>query len=124
MSASRQKRMGVGCAGSGWVGWSGCVSGPARVYAPAVETVQLGEITCRSGELVLMDGGYLGLWSGERSPDEVGQTDDVPAVDLEVVGPDANAAARSFDRQSGRSPMSRRKPWPPSPPDGASLSKC
>ncbi len=49
-----------------------------------------------------MDGGYLGLWSGDRSPDEIDQPDAVPAVDLEIVGPDANAAARSFDRQAGR----------------------
>jgi hypothetical protein len=66
------------------------------------EVVALGEITCPSGELVLMDGGYLGLWSGSRSPDEVQQPDAVPAVDLEVVGLDADAAARSFNRQSGR----------------------
>ena len=66
------------------------------------ETVRLGEITCPSGELVLMDGGYLGLWSGDRSPDEIDQPDSVPAVDLEIVGPDAGAAARSFNRQSGR----------------------
>jgi hypothetical protein len=26
--------------------------------------VLLGEISCPSGELVLMDGGYLGMWSG------------------------------------------------------------
>ncbi|WP_412541776.1 hypothetical protein R8Z50_04280 [Longispora sp. K20-0274] len=61
------------------------------------ETVLLGEITCPSGELVLMDGGYLGLWSGDGVPH--GET---PAVDYEIVGPDAEAAARSFDRQSGR----------------------
>lgn len=61
----------------------------------------LGEVTCPSGQLVLMDGGYLGLWSGERAPENVRQPDDEPAVDFEVVGRDANAAARSFDRQSG-----------------------
>ncbi len=60
----------------------------------------LGSVTCPSGELVLVDGGYLGLWSGERSPDEVGASAGVAAVDFEVVGPDA--AARSFDHQAGR----------------------
>ncbi|WP_200211070.1 hypothetical protein [Micromonospora coerulea] len=66
------------------------------------EIVPLGEVTCPSGQLVLMDGGYLGLWSGDRAPEDVRQPDVVPAVDFEVVGRDADAAARSFDRQSGR----------------------
>jgi hypothetical protein len=66
------------------------------------ESVLLGEVTCPSGELVLMDGGYLELWSGDRSPDEVDGVKDLPASDFEIVGPDADAAARSFDRQSGR----------------------
>ncbi len=61
----------------------------------------LGSVTCPSGQLVLVDGGYLGLWSGERSPDEVAEPGGVAAVDFEVVGPDADLAARSFDRQSG-----------------------
>lgn len=60
------------------------------------ESVPLGEITCPSGELVLMDGGYLGLWSGDGAPDTAS------AVDFEIVGADAEAAARSFDRQPGR----------------------
>jgi hypothetical protein len=34
----------------------------------------LGEITCPSGELVVMDGGYLGLRSDERSPEEMENT--------------------------------------------------
>jgi hypothetical protein len=66
------------------------------------EIALLGEVTCPSGELVLMDGGYLGLWFGNRIPDDVRQPDVAPAVDFEVVGRDADAAARSFDRQSGR----------------------
>jgi hypothetical protein len=65
------------------------------------ESVLLGEITCPSGELVLMDGGYLGLWSGERSPDETAEPGTVAAADFEIAGRDAHAAARSFDRQSG-----------------------
>jgi hypothetical protein len=66
------------------------------------ESVFLGEITCPCGQLVLMDGGYLGLWSGSRPPEEVRAPDIPPSVDFEVVGPDAEAAARLFDRQSGR----------------------
>ncbi|ONI91133.1 hypothetical protein ALI22I_10260 [Saccharothrix sp. ALI-22-I] len=68
----------------------------------AVDDVELGSATCPSGHLVLVDGGYLGLWSGDRSPDEVGGPGGVAAVDFEVVGPDADTAARSFDHQSGR----------------------
>jgi hypothetical protein len=70
--------------------------------ATVAEIVLLGEVTCPSGQLVLMDGGYLGLWSGDRAPEDVRQPDIEPAVDFEVVGRDAGAAARSFDRQSGR----------------------
>ncbi|MEU4690282.1 hypothetical protein [Actinoplanes sp. NPDC023714] len=66
------------------------------------ESVLLGEITCPSGELVLMDSGRLGLWSGELSPDETAEPGTVAAADFEIAGPDALAAARSFDRQSGR----------------------
>lgn len=61
----------------------------------------LGEVACPSGELILMDGGYLGLWSGDRSPEETRGPDAVAAVDFEIAGRDAEAAARSFDRQSG-----------------------
>jgi hypothetical protein len=57
------------------------------------DEVLLGEITCPSGALVLLDGGYLGLWSGERTGGR--------AVDFEVHGPDAAAAARTFDRGPG-----------------------
>jgi hypothetical protein len=64
--------------------------------------VTLGEITCPSGELVLMDGGYLRLWSGDRAPAQQRPDDIPPAVDFEIVGTDADVAARSFDRQAGR----------------------
>jgi hypothetical protein len=83
----------------------GKAAGPReRVVECAIvaETLVLDEITCPSGELVLMDGGYLGLWSGDRAPEEVRGEDIPPAVDFEVVGRDADAAARSFDRQPGR----------------------
>ena len=62
----------------------------------AVE-VALGEVTCPSGQLVIMDGGYLELWSGDRVPDD----EERPATDFAIVGPAAEAAADSFDRQTG-----------------------
>jgi hypothetical protein len=76
------------------------------------EIFELGQITCPSGELVLMDGGYLGLWRGNGSPstldpadlgidDPALATDIRDALDFEVVGPDAAQAARTFDRQPG-----------------------
>ncbi|GAA3782607.1 hypothetical protein [Streptomyces chiangmaiensis] len=83
---------------------------------------ELGDITCPSGELVIVDAGHLGLWSGVRSPADIDPgsfgiddpsvaADVLHAVDLEITGPDAEAAARSFDRQPGRAlydiPVSR-----------------
>jgi hypothetical protein len=76
------------------------------------KVVQLGHVTCPSGQLVVVDGGYLSGWSGDRSPAEVDPivlgVDDpalaremTGAVDFEITGPDASAAARSFDRQPG-----------------------
>ncbi|MFD7257928.1 hypothetical protein [Streptomyces sp. NPDC059874] len=76
------------------------------------EIVMLGEISCPSGTLVVVDGGHLGVWSGERSPAEIdpallGVDDPAMAaevlnsVDFAVVGPDASAAARTFGRQPG-----------------------
>lgn len=35
------------------------------------EGFKLGEIRCPSGTLVVIDGGHLGAWSGERSPAEI-----------------------------------------------------
>jgi hypothetical protein len=64
------------------------------------DVVELGKITCPSGQLVLTDGGYLSLWLGDRRPEDVPARPG-PAVDIGIVGPDANAAARSFDRQPG-----------------------
>ncbi|MGW2541480.1 hypothetical protein ACWC5I_11535 [Kitasatospora sp. NPDC001574] len=76
------------------------------------EIFELGRITCPSGDLVIIDGGYLGMWSGDESPagidpeqlgvhDLTTADDIVRAVDFAIVGPDAEAAARSFDRQPG-----------------------
>ncbi|MEU4406396.1 hypothetical protein AB0F88_17885 [Streptosporangium sp. NPDC023963] len=79
-----------------------------RTDAPTL----LGSITCPSGQLVIADTGYLGSWSGSAPPvaDELALSAvDDPALresiraaaDLAVAGPDAESAARSFDRQSG-----------------------
>lgn len=76
------------------------------------EIFRLGEISCPSGILVVVDGGHMGLWSGERSPAEIDPAllgiddtataaDVLNSVDFAVVGPDASAAVRSFDRQPG-----------------------
>jgi hypothetical protein len=76
--------------------------------------VQLGEITCPSGDLVVMDGGYLGIWSGDRSPaavdaalvgidDPATAADIRGAIDFEIVGSDAVAAAEFLaQRQPGQ----------------------
>ncbi|MDH6451105.1 MULTISPECIES: hypothetical protein [unclassified Streptomyces] len=76
------------------------------------EIFELGDISCPSGILVVIDGGHLGLWSGERSPaeidpallgiDDAAVADDVlGAVDFAVVGPDAAAATVGFGRRPG-----------------------
>ncbi|WP_433796154.1 hypothetical protein [Actinoplanes sp. CA-252034] len=59
--------------------------------------VVLGEVTCPSGHLVITDGGYLEMWSGDRVPDD----EEHPATDFEIIGPDAEEAAETFDRQTG-----------------------
>src|ERR1043166_6067454 len=43
-----------------------------------------------------MDGGYLGLWSGDRIPLDL----DAQWVDAEIVGPEAEAAAEAFHRET------------------------
>ncbi|WP_209439755.1 hypothetical protein [Streptomyces flavochromogenes] len=61
---------------------------------------------------MLIDGGYLGLWSGDRSPADIDPVslgiedpavaaDVTGAIDFVVTGPDAVDAVRSFDRQPG-----------------------
>ncbi|MFI9771193.1 hypothetical protein ACIHJG_30590 [Streptomyces sp. NPDC052415] len=76
------------------------------------KTFVLGTINCPSGTLVIIDGGYLGLWSGDRSPADIDPAslgiedpamaaDVASAVDFVVTGPDAFAAVRTFDRQPG-----------------------
>ncbi|MGW6013550.1 hypothetical protein [Streptomyces sp. NPDC055210] len=77
------------------------------------EIYGLGEITCPSGQLVIVDGGHLGMWSGEGSPalvdpgafgvQEPAVAADVgAATDFLITGPDADTAAHSFGRQPGR----------------------
>jgi len=72
----------------------------------------LGEITCPSGVLTILDGGFLGSWSADRSPQDVDRetlglqdpqlaAEIASAVDFEVIGPDAEAAARSFNQWAG-----------------------
>ncbi|WP_063886639.1 hypothetical protein [Streptomyces aureus] len=73
---------------------------------------ELGAVSCPSGTLVLIDGGYLGLWSGDRSPADIDPAslgiedpavaaDVTGAIDFVVTGPHASDAVRSFDRQPG-----------------------
>ncbi|MEV0972719.1 DUF4241 domain-containing protein [Microtetraspora glauca] len=65
--------------------------------------VELGAVTLPSGELVIVDTGYLGMWSGDSSPSYTNDEGELLlCVDLEIVGPDATVAATSFDRQPGR----------------------
>jgi hypothetical protein len=67
------------------------------------EIVGLGGVRCPSGQLVVVDGGALGMWSGEACPADLdprgwGVTDAATlaeiwdAVDFEIVGPDAALA--------------------------------
>ncbi|WP_250032385.1 hypothetical protein [Paractinoplanes maris] len=50
-----------------------------------------------SGHLVITDGGCLEMWSGDRVPDD----EERPATDFVIVGPDAEAAGETFERQTG-----------------------
>ncbi|MGW1641957.1 hypothetical protein [Streptomyces lavendulae] len=76
------------------------------------DVFRLAEVSCPSGTLVVVDGGHLGVWSGERSPagidpallgidDPAMAAEVLGSVDFAVVGPDASVAARGFDRQPG-----------------------
>jgi len=74
---------------------------------PEPAIVDLGSISCPSGELVLVDATYLNMWSGERSPGEINlHIEDealaagfAAAIDLDVDGPDAMEAVKAFGRQ-------------------------
>jgi hypothetical protein len=69
---------------------------------------QLGFVTCPSGVLIVIDTGYLGIWSHNRAPilpDGALETDEARAgantfVDLRVAGADAEQAGRMLDMSS------------------------
>ncbi|MFI6332827.1 hypothetical protein ACIBBG_31535 [Micromonospora chersina] len=90
------------------------------------EIVTLGEVRCPSGQLVIIDGGMLGMWSGSRPPNELDPrglgfedpdllAEVAGAADFTVVGPDAERAGASFQVRPGRYhydiPASRRNDW-------------
>ena len=68
--------------------------------------VPLGTIVLPSGLLVVGDMGYLGMWSGDRRPEPPEEWGErvreraAAARDMRFTGPDAEAAARAFGRQS------------------------
>jgi hypothetical protein len=77
------------------------------------QRARLGEVTCPSGELVIVDGGYLNTWSGDESPASIDPellgvtdpevaTDLRNAVDFEAVGPDAAAALELLAQRNPR----------------------
>ncbi|WBC14891.1 hypothetical protein O7600_28085 [Micromonospora sp. WMMA1998] len=77
------------------------------------EIVTLGEVRCPSGQLVIIDGGMLGMWSGSRPPNELDprglgfEDPDLLAevagsADYAVVGADAEPAGASFPVRPGR----------------------
>jgi hypothetical protein len=63
---------------------------------------QLGFVTCPSGVLIVIDTGYLGIWSHNQPPilpDGILETEEATAranafVDLRIVGTDAEQAGR------------------------------
>ena len=68
--------------------------------------IQLGRVSAPSGILVVLDMGYLNLWCHGRAPvfpegmaDEKTVASANSAVDIEIIGPDAEKAGRLFDRQ-------------------------
>lgn len=62
------------------------------------ESVVLGEIDVPSGILVVLDPGLGRFWRHDGDPASPRRADPV-AVDLAVVGPDAEAAGRAYDRE-------------------------
>ncbi len=69
--------------------------------------MKLGQVTAPSGALLILDAGYLGLWSHDHPPhipdgalgDPALEAKANSSVDLRIEGPDAEAAGRSFHRQ-------------------------
>ncbi len=77
---------------------SGDVHGEGRV--------KLGSVVAPSGALIVLDTGYLGLWSHDREPllPDIGGDEDLArranrSIDLGIDGPDAHRAGKLFDRQ-------------------------
>jgi hypothetical protein len=71
------------------------------------EIVTLGEVRCPSGQLVIIDGGMLGMWSGSRPPNELDPrglgiedpdllAEVAGAADYKVVGPDDRGKHRQY----------------------------
>jgi hypothetical protein len=79
------------------VAGGGLGPGGASRYRRGVDgLVLIEEVDCPSGELVLIDAGYLGHWSGAAVPLDL----DGQWTDAEILGPDAVAAAQAFHGQS------------------------
>jgi hypothetical protein len=62
------------------------------------ESVVLGEINTPSGVLVVLDPGFGRFWRHDAEPRSPRQADD-DEIDMRIVGPDAVAAGRTYDRQ-------------------------
>ena len=60
-----------------------------------VKPVLLGRVNAPSGRIVLLDPGLLNHWQADREPKDSKTPGE---CDLKVVGPDAVAAGRAFDR--------------------------
>jgi hypothetical protein len=75
-----------------------------RPTSSAGEVEQLGKVDCPSGILLILDGKLACIWSHDRPPslpselDVSGKTED--ARDFVVLGADALAAGRAFDRSN------------------------
>src|SRR2546423_9788523 len=63
-----------------------------------MKTVVLGEVELPSGIMVILDPGLGRFWCHDARPDSP-LADAPPLFDLEIVGPDAEAAAHKYDRQ-------------------------
>src|SRR5437588_6785430 len=63
-----------------------------------MKTVVLGEVELPSGIMVVLDPGLSRFWCHDASPDSP-LANAPPMHDLEIVGPDAAAAAQKYDRQ-------------------------
>src|SRR5262245_53474048 len=60
--------------------------------------IELGNVDLPTGVLVLLDPGLGRFWRHDGDPKSPRKTD-APEVDLEITGPDAEAAGRAYNRQ-------------------------